>query len=117
MERIRSDAGISLTETIVALALFASAALPIAGISVQLGAIVTSVHTRSQSLAVAEHRIERILRQPYDVLADGAADERGVAMEWTVTEGLLSKQVVLTYRYNLRDAVRQDTVTAARPRP
>lgn len=113
----RNSAGLSLTETMIALALFAVGALPIAGSSVELGAMVTSAHIRTHAMAIAEQQVEEMLGQPYDQLVSGTASESGVDLEWTVTEALLSKRVVLTYRYNLRDRVLEDSLTAARLRP
>lgn len=107
----------SLTETLVALVLFGAGALPIAGTSVELGAVVTSVHTRTRALAVAEAQLEEVLRQPYDALTDGTEAKSGVSLAWTVAPGLISKEIVLVYRYDVRDRVHEDTLTAARLLP
>ena len=117
VERVRGEEGISLAETVVALMLFAAGALPIAGSSIELGAMVNAVHQRSRALSTAERQAETLLRQPYAALTDGSRTADGITLSWTVENSPLSKKITLVYTYDLRDEVRQDTLTAARLLP
>ncbi len=114
---LRPDSGISLAETLVSLVIFSTALLGIVGTAARVGATVNSSHVRLSAVSVAGQQLETLLTQPYDSVASGSAERKGVQMAWTVTEGTAGKSVVLVYRYRVPQRAYQDTVTAAVLKP
>jgi hypothetical protein len=78
---------------------------------------MNSSHVRLAAGSVARTQVEELLATPYDSLANGTVDARGVHMVWTVAETGAGKEITLVYRYDLPSGVRNDTLTAAILKP
>ncbi len=109
--RLRADSGVTLAETLVSLVIFSTALLGIVGTAARVGASVNSSHVRLGAASVARQQIETILTQPYDSVANGSAERKGVKMVWAVTEGTAGKNVVLVYDYRVPQRAYRDTLT------
>ncbi len=108
---LRPDSGVSLAEMMVSLVIFSTALLGIVGTAARVGASVNSSHMRLGAASVARQQIETLLTQPYDSVASGSAERKGVKMVWAVTEGTAGKNVVLVYQYRVPQRAYQDTLT------
>jgi Tfp pilus assembly protein PilV len=110
---LRRDAGVGVTEALIALVIFSTALLGIVGTSARVGASVNSSHVRLRALAVARHQVEQLLSTEYDKVAAGSAQADGVQMAWNVTASSSGKEIVMTYQYSLPGGARTDTLTTA----
>lgn len=108
----RRDAGFGLPEVLTAVVILTTALLGIAATAGRVGTIVNGAHRGARALADARTQIEEIMAQPYDSVADGSVTEHGVQMNWTVTNGSQTKEILFIYRYNVPGRERTDTITA-----
>jgi Tfp pilus assembly protein PilV len=111
------DAGLGLAETLITIIILAIGVLALAGASARVGASVNSAHLRGRAIATAERQVETLLSKPYDQVLDGSATAAGVSMQWTCTDLVDAKEIMLVYEYTLPDGVRHDTITAAYRQP
>lgn len=110
--RGRRDAGFGLPEVLTAVVILTTALLGIAATAGRVGSIVNGAHRGARALADARTQIEEILAQPYDSIADGSVTEHAVEMNWTVTDGSQTKEILFIYQYTVPGRVRTDTITA-----
>ncbi len=110
---LRPDAGVGVTEALIALVIFSTALLGIVGTSARVGASVNSSHVRLRALAIARHQVEQLLSTEYDKLVGGSVEQEGVQMAWGVTASSSAKEIVMVYRYSLPGGERSDTLTTA----
>ncbi len=110
---LRPDAGVGVTEALIALVIFSTALLGIVGTSARVGASVNSSHVRLRALAIARHQVEQLLSTEYDKLVGGSIEEDGVQVAWNVTASSTAKEITMIYRYDLPGGTRSDTLTTA----
>jgi Tfp pilus assembly protein PilV len=110
---LRPDAGVGVTEALIALVIFSTALLGIVGTSARVGASVNASHVRLRALAVARYQVEQLLSTEYDKIAAGSAQADVVQMAWNVTTSSSGKEIVLVYQYSLPGGARSDTLTTA----
>ena len=110
---LRPDAGVGVTEALIAMVIFSTALLGIVGTSARVGASVNSSHVRLRALAIARHQVEQVLSTEYDKVVGGSVEEEGVQMAWSVTASSSAKEIVMVYRYDLPGGTRSDTLTTA----
>ena len=111
--RLRDETGAGLTEVMMAIVILTVASLSLAGTSVRVGTTMSAVQGRISAMEVAERQLEQLHSTDYAAIANGSKVEDGVQLTWTVTEGDVSKQILMVYRYDLPRSTRQDTLIAA----
>jgi Tfp pilus assembly protein PilV len=111
------EAGLGLTETLIALVIFSTAMLGIAGTAARVGALMNAAHVRLAAVSTAGRQVELLLSKPPALVSSGSAEQDGVAMSWVVTEGNRTKEILLVYRYEIPGGVVEDTLTAAMLKP
>ena len=111
--RVRDESGGGLTEVMISLVILSVSLLSLAGTSVRVGTTMNAVHSRLSAMQVAERQIETLYSTPYAAVTNGSATQDGVQMTWTVSEGVVSKRVMMVYRYDLPRSTRQDTLVTA----
>ncbi len=113
---LRSDSGVTIAEVLIALVIFSTALLGVVGTAARVGGIVNSSHVRLRASSIARQQVEELMTEPYAAVINGSAVRRGVDLRWTVAETSWSKEILLVYRYNLPNRMREDTLTCARLR-
>ncbi len=111
--RLRDETGAGLTEVMMAIVILTVASLSLAGTSVRVGTTMSAVQGRISAMEVAERQLEQLHSTDYAAIANGSKVEDGVQLTWTVTEGDVSKRILMVYRYDLPRSTRQDTLIAA----
>ena len=111
--RLADETGAGLTEVMMAIVILTVASLSLAGTSVRVGTTMSAVQGRISAMEVAERQLEQLHSTDYAAIANGSKVEDGVQLTWTVTEGDVSKQILMVYRYDLPRSTRQDTLIAA----
>jgi Tfp pilus assembly protein PilV len=113
----RRDGGVGLTETLIALVIFSTAMLGIAGTAARVGALMNSAHVRLAAGSLVQQQVELLLSEPYDSVSSGTVEREGVSMQWTVVEGNRMKEILLVYRHEIPGGALEDTLNAALLRP
>ena len=111
--RLRRTRGYALPEVIVAMIIVTSAVLAMATTAARSGAIMNTAYARTDAMTKARVQVETLLAQPYAALSSGQSVGNGVAMTWSVTDGLRTKEIILVYRYGVPGSIRSDTLIAA----
>lgn len=113
VSRLRTEAGMGLSEALISLLIFSVAILGLIGTSARVGLAVNGAHGRLAAQAVARQQVEMLLAQPATMSLSGTASRDGVTMAWTISESTAGRKVQLAYRYALPNGARVDTLTAA----
>jgi len=107
------EAGVGVTEVMIALVIFSTAILGIVGTAAHVGGIMNTSHVRMAAGSVARAQLEELLATPYDSLSSGTVDIDNVHMSWNVAPSSAAKEILLVYEYNLPSGARSDTLAAA----
>ena len=95
---LRSRAGFTLAELLVALMVFSVGALAMVATSANVMTLITSSKNRTLAAAVAEARFERLRAQPCSAHRSDSTTTRGIGEVWTVVN--LARADDVTVRVN-----------------
>jgi len=115
--RLDRQAGIGVTEVMIALVIFSTAILGIVGTAAHVGGIMNTSHVRLAVGSMARAQVEELLATPYDSLVNGTLDSQGVHMTWNVVQSSVAKEILFVYEYDLPSGARSDTLATAMLRP
>ncbi len=115
--RLGGQAGIGVTEVMIALVIFSTAILGIVGTAAHVGGIMNTSHVRLAAGSAARAQLEELLATPYDSLVNGTVDSQGLHMTWNVANSSVAKEILLVCEYDLPSGARSDTLAAAMLRP
>ena len=115
--RLDRQAGIGVTEVMIALVIFSTAILGIVGTATHVGGIMNTSHVRLVAGSIARAQLEELLATPYDSLGNGTVDTQGMHVTWNVAQNSAAKEILLVCEYDLPSGARADTLAAAMLRP
>lgn len=113
-----SDAGISMVELLVAVALLAAVVVSLAASSMYASRNVTRSRVQLEAAEFLQAELEWLLSVPYDELADGERTTPNGKATWTVADSFSFSEILVVSHYNPAPGVSVwDTAVALRRRP